>query len=305
MITALAGGIGAARFLRGLVKEIPAAEVAVIDNTGDDLWLHGLRVCPDLDTVLYTLTGRVNPDTGWGVERDTFHCLEQLGELGAETWFRLGDRDLAVHLFRTEKLGGGWTLARVTRSLCEAFGLAARLLPMCEGYHPTLVKTPQGRLHLQEYFVRERCRPRVEGFVYSGLEEAALEPEVAAALELSEMVILCPSNPFISLAPILEVPGLRGRLREHPRVVAITPLIGGRAVKGPAARMLADLGLEVSAAGVAKLYRGLVNRFVLDRRDAALAGQIETLEMEVQVADTLMSDDAASRRLAAAVLEGP
>ncbi len=303
MVTALAGGIGAAKFLRGLARLLPPRELTVVGNTGDDIRLHGLRICPDLDTVMYTLSGRVNSGTGWGVEGDTFRCLEELARLGEEAWFQLGDRDLAVHLFRTEKLNQGWSLTRVTEALCEANGLSFRLLPMCEGYHPTLVETDRGRLHLQEYLVRERCRPRVCGFVYQDLEQARLEEDVRTALADSRAVLMCPSNPFISLGPILAVPGMRETLAGAGPVVAITPIIGDRAVKGPAAKMLAERGHPVSALGVAQLYQGLADRFVLDHRDAELAGKIESLGMEVLLLDTLMVDLPASQRLAADILE--
>lgn len=304
MIVALAGGIGAAKLLLGMSRVVAPQDLFVIGNTGDDIVLHGLRICPDLDTILYTLTGRANPATGWGVAGDTFECLKALEDLGERAWFQLGDRDLALHIQRTKMLAEGRGLSEVTCEIGARLGLPCRLAPMSEGFHPTVVVTSDGPLHLQEYLVRERCQPRVEGFVYTAVDSAKVPAGVLESIDAAEAVILCPSNPFISIGPILAIKEIRQALEAvSAPVVAVTPIVSGAALKGPAAKMLLELGYDVSPVSVARLYRGLVTRFVLDRIDSSVAAEIEGLGMEVQLSDTVMNSLSDKIRLAREVLE--
>ncbi len=303
-LVALAGGIGAAKLLLGMSKVVAPDRLVVIGNTGDDIVLHGLRICPDLDTIAYTLTGRVNPITGWGVVGDTFECLKHLRELGDDTWFQLGDRDLALHLFRTRLLAEGVGLAEATRRIGQRLGLRCRLVPMSQGFHPTYLETTEGRLHLQEYLVRERCQPVVTRIDYTDIGRATPPAGLIDAILGAEAVIFCPSNPFISIGPILAVKEIRTALQSLAvPVVAVTPIVAGAALKGPAAKMLRELGFEVTPVAVAELYSGLVTRFVLDRADAHLSPAIEKLGMEVQVSDTVMNSIEDKSRLASELME--
>ncbi|MBI4454279.1 MAG: 2-phospho-L-lactate transferase [Acidobacteria bacterium] len=304
MIVALAGGVGAAKLLLGLTQVVRPEQVAIICNTGDDIELFGLRICPDLDTVTYTLSGVVNPETGWGLKGDTFQCLDNLGNYGGETWFRLGDRDLATHLWRTHLLHQGFTLMQVTERMRSAFGVRSQLIPMTNEYTPTRILIDGGELHLQEYLVREQCRPRVRGLKYSHMEQARPTSGIEQLILTAEAVLICPSNPFISIGPILAVPGIMGFLHRTPApVVAVSPIICGRALKGPAANMLQQLGHAVSARGVAEIYRNLVDVFVLDEQDANLAEEIEDLGMRVGVMDTVMNTTEEKVKLARRILE--
>lgn len=303
-VVALAGGVGAAKLVWGLAGEGLGGRLSVVVNTGDDLELFGLRICPDLDTITYTLAGLYNRTWGWGIEGDTFRCLEALGRLGADTWFGLGDQDLATHLWRTSLLNRGWGLAAATAQICEALGVEVSVLPMAEGYTPTLVETEAGRVHLQEYLVREKCGPRVRGFEYSGLSRRPAGPGVERAIRTARLIIICPSNPFISVGPILAVPGIRQAVAaSRGLVAAVSPIVGGRALKGPAAKMLRELGHPVSAEGVARIYRGLLDVFVLDERDAGSAPAIERLGMRVVVRNTVMDTSSAKRALARSLLQ--
>jgi len=299
----LAGGVGAARFLRGLSQRTDPRRLAVIGNTGDDEEFFGLHVSPDLDTVLYTLAGRADPVRGWGVAGETFHALAALDALGAPVWFRLGDRDLATHLVRTTALRAGRPLSRVTADLARAHGLRATLLPMTDDRVRTFVHTERGRLPFQDYLVRRRARGRVRRIEIAGAARARPAPGVLAALHRADGIVLAPSNPFVSIGPILAVPAIRRALaaRRAP-AAAITPLVGGRALKGPLHRMLRALGHEVSPRGVARLYRGLVDVFVLDRVDARFAPAIAALGMRPVVTDTIMRSPAHAARLAGVVL---
>ena len=289
-VVALAGGVGGAKLLSGLVRTMPPENLTVIVNTGDDFYWMGLYICPDLDTVTYTLAGMDNPQTGWGVRDDSFRALNRLRELGTDTWFRVGDVDLATHLYRTEQMRCGSSLTSITRRITERNGIRCRIFPMTDAPVPTLVETSEGTLPFQDYFVRRRCAPSVTGFTSRGIERAQPPPGVLEAVEESSAVIICPSNPFISIGPILSVPGLREALRRTTaKVLAVTPIISGRAVKGPAAAMLEQTGRDVSAVGVAELYRDFLDVFVLDERDKALASRIAALGVQVHIADTLMN----------------
>ena len=305
MITALAGGVGAARFLRGLVQVVDPADVTVIVNTGDDDWFHGLLVCPDLDSVTYTLAGAQNPDTGWGLAGETFAAVDALGRYGADTWFRLGDRDLATHLFRTEQLAAGNTLSQTTARITAAWGLGPRLLPMSDDRIATriTVQTADGpgtrELAMQEWFVRERCEPPVVSVRFDGAEQATAAPGVLDALHEAETILVCPSNPVISIGPILAVPGVRDALiARRERVVGVSPIIAGRPVKGPADRLMGPLGIDVSCVGVARAYRTFCSTLVIDSGDAARAGEIEALGVHAVAADTLMTDARVAAALA-------
>lgn len=304
MIAALAGGVGAARFLDGLARVIPPKDIFVIGNTGDDAEIHGLHISPDLDTVTYTLAGLADPVRGWGLRGDTFHNLEALRNLGAEAWFQLGDRDLATHLFRTERMRAGAKLSEVTREITAALGVKSAIVPMSDDPLPTMVQTKNGLLEFQEYFVRRRAKDAVRGVLFYGSEEAKPAPGVLEAIVRADAVIFCPSNPLISIGPILAVPGIReALLRRRSPTVAISPIVGGRALKGPAAKMMRGLKLSASALGVARLYEGIVNVFVLDKEDKAMASKIESLGMKAVVTDTIMSSLFKRKTLARAVMK--
>lgn len=305
MITVLAGGVGAARFLEGLVQIVPAEQITAIVNTADDLDLYGLHISPDLDTVMYTLAGMVNEVNGWGVGKDTLHCLNALGRYGEDTWFQLGDRDLATHIRRTHLLRQGLSLSEVTLRLADALGVRVRLLPMSNEAVRTEIVTSEGTLAFQEYFVRRRQEDEVRAVRFAGVEAARPAPHVLEALETSDTLLIAPSNPFVSVGPILAIEGVRPILqRRRDRVVAISPIIDGVAVKGPADRMLRGMGHEPSALGVARIYQDVVGTFIVDEIDADLAPSIRALGMQVVVAATLMTDLAAKRRLAEICLAG-
>jgi LPPG:FO 2-phospho-L-lactate transferase len=282
MIVMLAGGVGASKLILGFSRLLSSDQLTVIGNTGDDIELFGLRICPDLDTVLYTLCGKVNPETGWGVAQDSFHCLKALQELGGEGWFQLGDRDLATHIWRTSLLKQGHSLTQVTDLLCQAFEVNYKLLPMTDSFVPTYLVTDQGELHLQEYLVREGCRPILKELRYSNIEQAQPAPGVADAILKAEAVLLCPSNPFISIGPILAVPGIRELLvQTQAPVVAITPIVNQRALKGPTAKMLSELDYTVSPTAIAGIYKDFLDVFVLDESDTELQEEIEALNLNL------------------------
>lgn len=304
MIVALAGGVGGAKLAQGLYGAVAPDALAVVVNTADDFDHLGLRICPDLDTVMYTLAGLANPVTGWGVVDDTFQAMELLGRYGRPTWFRLGDRDLATHIARGERLRQGAGLGEVTAELAGALGIRAALLPMCDEPVATLVDTPAGRLEFQDYFVRRHQQDAVLGVVYAGAEAARLPEAVGRVLAGAEAIVLCPSNPIVSIGPMLAVPGLRARLAgaAAPRV-AVSPIVAGQALKGPAAHMLATLGHEVSPVGVARLYTGLIDGMVIDAADAAARGAIEALGLRVLVTQTVMGGREDRERLGREVLD--
>lgn len=294
MIVALAGGVGSARFLAGLLEVVRPSDVVIVGNTGDDDWFHGLRVCPDLDSVVYTLAGANNPETGWGLAGETFATLGALGRYGVPTWFNLGDRDLATHLYRTQRLREGAPLSTVTAEITRAWDLECTLLPMTDDTVATIVtaSTSDGLVDfaLEEWFVRERCEPPVRGVRYDGAADAQPGPGVLDAIARADAVVIAPANPILSIAPILAVPGIRDAVARHPRVVGISNLIAGAAVKGPADRMLADLGIEASCVGVAEGYRDLLDAFVIDDEDASRAPEVEALGVRAVVTNTLMTD---------------
>lgn len=299
-IVALAGGVGGAKLAHGLARR-DAEGLAVIVNTGDDFRHLGLAVSPDIDTVLYTLAGLANRAQGWGLEGESWAFMDQIRRLGGADWFNLGDRDLALHVLRTVRLAAGERLTDIVASFAARLGIASAVLPMTDSPVPTIVATPGGPLPFQDYFVRLRCDVPVTGFAFEGIAGARPTPEVAAALAspVLEAVILCPSNPYVSIDPILSVPGLRGLVKASGvPVVAVSPIIGGAAIKGPAAKMMRELGHAASARAVAAHYAGFIDGLVIDGADAGEAGAIRGLGMEVLVTDALMRDDDDRLRLA-------
>jgi LPPG:FO 2-phospho-L-lactate transferase len=305
MIVALAGGVGGAKLADGLAA-ILGGELTVIVNTADDFEHLGLPISPDLDTVMYTLAGIANPEAGWGVARESWSFLDQIVRLGGPAWFRLGDRDLATHVLRAMALRSGQTLTTITTDLCHRLGIAARLLPMSDDVVRTIVRTPEGDLPFQEYFVARKCEVPVMGFEFAGIERARPTAEVTKALTAADLdaIVFCPSNPFVSIDPILALPGLRSLIVDAGvPVVAVSPIIAGAAVKGPAAKMMRELRLQPSPATVATHYRGIVTGFVIDRADSGVKATVEALGMAVRVTDTLMRDAADRRRLAGQCLE--
>ncbi len=304
-IVALAGGVGAARFLAGLVGVVPPDDVVAVVNTGDDHEFYGVHVSPDVDIVTYTLAGRVDPERGYGLAGDSFAVLEALAALGHETWFRLGDRDLATALHRSLRLRSGAGLAQVADEVRRAYGVATRILPMSEAPCPTLVELEGGRRqHFEEYLARDGAPDEVRGVDLSAARGAPAAPGVLQALRSARVILVCPSNPVVSIGPILALEGVRAAIAASGApVVAVSPIVGGAPVKGPADRLLRGIGVEVSARGVAGLYRELARGYVLDERDAPQARDVEALGLRALVTDTIMRDRAAAARLARITLE--
>ncbi|MDP8950072.1 MAG: 2-phospho-L-lactate transferase [Actinomycetota bacterium] len=303
-VLTLAGGVGGAKLAAGLQSTLPAGDLTAVVNTADDFDLWGLRICPDLDTVMYTLAGIANPETGWGIAGESFGALEMLARYGEDTWFRLGDGDLATHILRTARLRAGEPLTRITADLSGALGVRSAILPMCDEPVATVLDAPDGPLEFQEYFVRRGQRDEVLGVELRGIEDARPTDAVLEALAAAEVAIFCPSNPVVSIGPILAVPGMRKALAaSRAPKIAVSPIVGGRALKGPADRMLASLGHEVSAAGVARMYEGLVDGMVIDRVDEENRSEVEALGMRVLATDAIMRDAPDRERLAREVLE--
>jgi LPPG:FO 2-phospho-L-lactate transferase len=304
MIVTLAGGVGAARFLEGLVQVVPPEDITAIVNTGDDFELHGLYIAPDLDIVTCTLAGLIDTAQGWGIAGDTRECMSWLTKLGAPDWFALGDRDLALHIRRTALLRAGQSLSEVAEQFRRALGVAVRLLPMSDQPVPTHVITPAGELHFEEYFVQRRAQDEVLGVRSIGVDKARPAPGVLEAIHDAAAVLIAPSNPIVSVGTILAVPGVRDALKATSApVVAVSPIVGGAAIKGPAAPLMRSQGFEVSARGVAECYRDLVDTLVIDQVDAALADAIRALGMDVVVTDTIMRGPEEKRALAQAALD--
>jgi LPPG:FO 2-phospho-L-lactate transferase len=304
MIVVLAGGVGAARFLEGVVQVVAPEDVTAIVNTGDDTTMHGLRICPDLDIVTCTLAGVIDHAQGWGIANDTTECMTWLGKLGGPTWFKLGDRDLAMHIRRTELLRTGHTLSEVAEQFRQALGVAVRLLPMSNQPVETYIKTPDGTIHFEEYFVRHRAQDEVVGVHFEGATESEPAPGVLEAIRDAQAVLIAPSNPIVSVGTILAVPGIRAALElTHAPVVAVSPIVGGAAIKGPAGPLLRASGYEVSALGVAHCYRGIIDALVIDHADAHLAKAIRSLGMDVIITDTIMRGLPEKRALAQAAIE--
>ena len=304
MIVVLAGGVGAARFLQGVVQVVPQEQLTVIVNTGDDRDFYGLHVSPDIDIVLYTLAGIVDEAHGWGIRGDTYNTMQQLTRYGNEDWFLLGDHDLATHIHRTNLLRQGKTLSEVTDNLRAHLELNLRVLPMSNQPIATHIQTPAGLLHFQEYMVKRRCADEVQDVVFVGASEARPAPGVLDALKQADAILLAPSNPIVSIGSILAVPGIHDVLHETSgMIVAVSPLIGGAPIKGPADKLMSGLGMEVSAVGVARCYRDFLDVMVIDNQDAHLIAEIEDLGIPAISTDTIMRDNATKAALARRVLQ--
>lgn len=306
-LVCLAGGVGAAKFLQGLVRVVPEENVTVIVNTGDDMNLYGLHISPDPDIVMYTLAGIVDEDKGWGIRDDTFNCLQALNRLGLETWFKLGDRDLATHIYRTQLLRKGYTPDRITQMLRNALGLKIRILPMTNQRIEPQIITNAGKMHFERYLVERGARDKVLDVVIEGAELAYPAPSVIEAIQEADGVIICPSNPIVSIGPILAIRKIREALRETgAKVVAISPIIAGETVKGPADKLMNGLGIEPSAYSVANLYRDFLDAFILDEVDSEQKQKIEALGLKAITANTIMrslQDKAELARIALETLE--
>ncbi len=302
-IVALAGGVGGAKLADGLAQILPPEALTIIVNTGDDFEHLGLYISPDLDTVCYTLAGLANPEAGWGRAGETFEVLENIRALGGPDWFRLGDKDLATHLERTRRMKEGQTLSQITRDFCAAWGVRHAVLPMSDNPVRTMVNTVEdGELSFQEYFVHRKCEPKVKGFRFAGIESARPTLQVQKALEQADAIVICPSNPWVSIDPILAVLQLRATVHRPSSIVAITPIIGGKTVKGPAAKMYTELGIEPSALAVAEHYKNLLTGFALDTVDADLAKNVQLANVRTYITNTLMKSQDDRRRLAQDVL---
>jgi len=295
-VAALAGGVGGAKLVDGLSKTLPEGSLTVIVNTGDDFDHLGLRICPDLDTICYTLAGFANSTTGWGRVAETWNVMQSLEQLGGPTWFRLGDRDLGTHLERTRLLAAGWTLSEVVEKFCDTWGITHPVLPMSNNRTPTMVYSDEGQLAFQDYFVRLQCQPRISGFHFTEIESASPAPGVLGSLRDADLVLICPSNPWVSIDPILAVPGVKEAILGDPvwkQVVAVSPIIAGAAVKGPAAKMYLEMGLEPSATIVAQHYDsqergGMLSGFVFDQLDADQENEISVFGLATLATKTLM-----------------
>lgn len=321
-IVALAGGVGGAKLAHGLAQILPPEDLTVIVNTGDDFEHLGLYICPDLDTVCYTLAGLANPKTGWGRVNESWQAINNIEKLGGQGWFRLGDQDLATHIERTRRMKDGQCLSEITREFRKAWGIKHTILPMSDQPIRTIVETNEGDLAFQEYFVHRRCEPRVKGFRFDGIEKAQAAPGAREAIQSADAVVICPSNPWVSIDPILQVFALAPSPLSAPlhlppnsgnlggekergkgkRVIAVSPIIGGQAVKGPAAKMYSELGIQPSALAVAQHYRDLATGFVLDKVDSHLESDIRSLNMQTLTTKTLMKNIKDRRRLAEDVL---
>ena len=302
-VLALAGGVGGAKLALGLRDILDEESLAIVVNTGDDEEFFGLHVSPDLDTVMYTLGGISNPDTGWGISGETFRSLNRLRQYGVDTWFNLGDLDMATHIRRTQLLGQGNTLSEVTNSLCSSLGITHSIFPMTDDTLKTVVITEISEMSFQEYFVKNRCDPRVVSLRFDSPSECSPSPGFVTALNESDLLVFCPSNPFLSVDPILAVTGVRKKIENFRGArIAVSPIVGGEAIKGPAGKILRELGHEVSCVGVAKRYVDLCDVFIIDNVDADLASTIEKLGMRVVVTNTIMNNDQEKRTLAREIL---
>jgi LPPG:FO 2-phospho-L-lactate transferase len=302
-IAALAGGVGGSKLLLGLQDVVEPSSLTAIINTGDDIILHGLKISPDLDIVTYPLAGVVDSSKGWGLRRETFHALQHLTAFGGPNWFNLGDRDLATHIHRTAVLAEGKTLSDAAQSIRNALGVLPRIVPMSDQAIPTMIETDEGVLNFQEYLVKRRAEPVVRGIRFEGAERAQPAPKVLPAIRDADRIIICPSNPLISIGPILAVPGVRETLQARRNdVIAVCPIVGGKSLKGPSDKMLAELGHHVSALGVAKLYSDFSGTFVIDSQDEQQAEAIAAVGMRVVILPSVMKTRAQKRKLAIALL---
>lgn len=304
MHVALAGGVGGAKLALGLARILPPEDLLIVVNTGDDFTHLGMRICPDLDTVAYTLAGIANPETGWGVRDETWNFMERTAEAGGETWFRIGDRDLETHRTRTAALAAGESLSSVTDNLRRAFGIRHRIAPASDDEIRTIILSDGKKMPFQEYFVGRACEPPVTGFEFEGAETAAPAPAVLEALPAMTSLVICPSNPFVSIGPILAIPAFRGILenRTFP-AVAVSPIVGSRALKGPAAKMMRELGMPVNVAALARHYRGLIDGLIVDETDRAESAEIERMGQSALATDIVMNTDTDKARVASQTLD--
>ena len=305
MITALGGGVGAAKFLKGLSNIIPRENITVIINTGDDIDMYGFRISPDIDTIIYRLADKIDLEKGWGIKDETFTCLESLSGLGYETWFQLGDKDLATQIFKRNLISMGLSQSQVTAETAKSFGVDdITLLPMTEDLVETWIETEIGELHFQDYYIKQNMEPEVLGINIKGIRDANPGTGVIEAIESADLIIVCPSNPIISIGPIVKVKGIRDSLiNSKAEKIAISPLIGGKPLKGPADRLMKGLGLEVSSSEIANLYKDFLNLMVLDSSDQAEVEKINGLGIRSFVTDTLISDDFKSEQLSRKIIE--
>jgi LPPG:FO 2-phospho-L-lactate transferase len=303
-VVVLAGGVGAARFLEGLVQVLPPEDLTIIVNTGDDMAnFMGMYISPDVDIVTYTLAGIVDPEKGWGIKGDTFHALQALQKLGFDTWFSLGDQDLGTHLARTAMLQQGWSLSKATKAISELLGVRYQIIPMTNQWVPTRIVTDVGLVHFEEYLVKRKAQDAVEDVIFDGIDGAVPSPGILEAIEQAETIIVSPSNPIVSIGPILAVPGIKASIMKSDAVkVAVSPIIGGKPVKGPADKLMEGMGVEVSAVGVAQIYQEFLDIFVIDKEDQHLASQIKELDMKVVIEQTLMTSLQRKKKLAQTVL---
>jgi LPPG:FO 2-phospho-L-lactate transferase len=303
-ITALAGGVGASKFLTGLMQIVDQKDLSVIVNTGDDFRLYGLHISPDLDTITYTLAGIIDDERGWGIKNDTFHFLDSLRNFECRTWFNLGDKDLATHIYRTMRLNNGLNLTEVTNEICDSLEVSGKVLPMTDDEFPTMIKTGFGSIHFVEYLVKNGAEDDVLGVEFPGAEDAKPANGVVEAINDADLLIVCPSNPIVSIGTILKVPEVRDAIKKSKaRKLAVSPIVGGAPIKGPADKLLRALNLEVSACSVAKLYKDFLDIFVLDTADANHKEKIEKLGMQVKVTNTVMKNVEDKVALARSVLE--
>lgn len=303
MLVLLSGGTGGAKLIQGISEEVDPSELTIICNTADDFVLHGLHISPDLDTIMYTLAGVADGSKGWGIQDDTFTTLAQLGKLGAETWFQLGDQDLATHIMRTRLLREGLPLSKITVRLNSYLGVKATILPMTDDAVETRVKTPQGEISFQEYFVKQRWQPEVKKIFYAGVQGSNPSPGVIEAIGRARRIIICPSNPVTSIGPILAVPGIRNAIKTaNASVIGVSPIIGDLAVSGPAHKLMVAQGHEASALGVAQTYADLLDSFLIDNADEKLCGNIQRLGIKTSATSIRMDSHAEKRRLAREVL---
>ncbi len=305
-VVALAGGVGGAKLTQGLAAVLESGKLTVVVNTADDFEHLGLYICPDLDTVMYTLCGLNNLEAGWGLELESWNFMEALQEIGSETWFRLGDRDLATHVQRTYRMHANDKLSDITADFCSTMGTDVRVLPMSDDPVRTIVDTDIGPIPFQEYFVRLGCSPKVCGFEFEGIQTAVFNPLASESFKAQDLraVIICPSNPYVSIAPILSLAGARNQLRNIAApIIAVSPIVDGQAIKGPAAKMMRELGCNPSALSVAQEYRDIVDGFVIDNKDAAEARQIEEMGQRVLVTDTIMTSITVKKRLANNIMD--
>lgn len=303
-VAVLCGGVGGSRFLRGLAKVFDNDKITAIVNTGDDIVLHGLYISPDVDTVLYALAGMVDDSKGWGIKGDSFRCLRAMRKLGVKTWFSLGDQDIATHILRTRLIGKGQKPSQVTRLLAERLGVKVRVIPMTDDRLETRIKTKNGWLHFQEYLVKRRMQDRITGIAFVGIEDARPAPGVIEAVTRSDLLVIPPSNPVVSVGTILSLRGVRTAVRRRRcSTIGVSPVIGGKVVRGPLAKMMRYMGLEVSSLSVARMYRDIIDGFVLDNRDAKYDSELRRMGIAPHFTDILMSDIRASARLANETVE--